>query len=174
MWSCPTHISIIELSNSNQHPWNLCEHCQKSSLYGYESSSCVMCMKTQGSRLYGVVTKLSDRFQAVIHNELKCEIWFTYCFEWNCTFRYRILAYHWTSWASNMLIYVQYSQFVFTCLFKYKYFYYRAEQKSLRRANFVIGVIATLIFLLCVAMVAVTLYFTPVMNQFASKSFVNC
>jgi hypothetical protein len=52
------------------------------------------------------------------------------------------------------------------------YLYYRAEQKSLRRANFVIGVIATLIFLLCVAMVAVTLYFTPVMNQFASKLIV--
>jgi len=46
--------------------------------------------------------------------------------------------------------------------------YLMAEQKSLRRANLVIGIIATLIFLLCVAMVAVTLYFTPVMNQFAN------
>ena len=24
LWSSPTHNSIIELSNSNQHPWNLC------------------------------------------------------------------------------------------------------------------------------------------------------
>ena len=46
---------------------------------------------------------------------------------------------------------------------------FREEQKSLKRASIVIGVIATLIFLLCVAMVAVTLHFTPVMNRFASK-----
>ena len=45
----------------------------------------------------------------------------------------------------------------------------REEQKSLKRASIVIGVIAALIFLLCVAMVAVTLHFTPVMNRFASK-----
>lgn len=48
-------------------------------------------------------------------------------------------------------------------------FFYREEQKHLKRASVVIGVIATLIFLLCVAMVAVTLHFTPVMNRFASK-----
>ena len=46
---------------------------------------------------------------------------------------------------------------------------FREEQKHLRRASVVIGVIATVIFLLCVAMVAVTLHFTPVMNKFASK-----
>ena len=27
IWSSPTHNSIIELSNSNQHPWNLCALC---------------------------------------------------------------------------------------------------------------------------------------------------
>ena len=51
----------------------------------------------------------------------------------------------------------------------YIFFSFREEQKHLKRASVVIGVIATVIFLLCVAMVAVTLHFTPVMNQLASK-----
>ena len=63
---------------------------------------------------------------------------------------------------------------VFFCsifLFLKRYhFFFREEQKHLKRASVVIGVIATVIFMLCVAMVAVTLHFTPVMNKFASKS----
>ena len=41
------------------------------------------------------------------------------------------------------------------------------EEKKLKRASCVIGVIATVIFLACFAMVAVTLHLTPEMDRLA-------
>ncbi len=42
------------------------------------------------------------------------------------------------------------------------------EELKLRRASLVIGVVATLIFICCAAMVAVTLYLTPEMDKLAA------
>ncbi len=42
------------------------------------------------------------------------------------------------------------------------------EELKLRRASLVIGVVATLIFICCAAMVAVTLYLTPEMDRLAA------
>lgn len=41
------------------------------------------------------------------------------------------------------------------------------EEIKLKRASLVIGAIASVIFLLCVAMVGVTLYLTPEMDKLA-------
>jgi hypothetical protein len=44
----------------------------------------------------------------------------------------------------------------------------REEDLKLKRASLVIGGVAGLIFLLCVAMVAVTLHLTPELNKLAT------
>ena len=45
----------------------------------------------------------------------------------------------------------------------------REEDLKLKRASLVIGGVASVIFLLCVAMVAVTLHLTPELNKLATS-----
>ena len=48
-------------------------------------------------------------------------------------------------------------------------FFFREEDLKLKRASLVIGGVASVIFLLCVAMVAVTLHLTPELNKLATS-----
>jgi len=49
------------------------------------------------------------------------------------------------------------------------FFIFREEDLKLKRASLVIGAVASVIFLLCVAMVAITLHLTPELNKLATS-----
>ena len=48
------------------------------------------------------------------------------------------------------------------------YVFFREEDLKLKRASIVIGAVASVIFLLCVGMVAITLHLTPELNKLAT------